>query len=63
MPIDPASDCKTARIYENVTTQQNASLRWLIAELVATFNVSTGEIYRHPQVSYKNPTEASTAVW
>jgi len=62
-PIDPASDSKTARVYENVTAQQNLSLRWLIAELVATFKVSTGEIYRHPQVSYKNVTEASTARW
>lgn len=50
-------------IYESVTAEQNASLQWLISELTDTLGISTQEIYRHPQVSYKNPTEASTARW
>lgn len=49
--------------YEAVTEQQNASLRWLVAELLATFGVSAHEVYRHPVVSRKNKTEARTAQW
>ncbi|WP_256703209.1 hypothetical protein [Burkholderia ubonensis] len=50
-------------VYEAVTDQQNASLKWLVAELVDTFKVSTHEIYRHPEIGRKNLTEASTAKW
>ena len=49
--------------YEAVTHQQNASLQWLIDELYAIFSLSSADIYRHPQVSYKNPGEAAGAVW
>jgi N-acetyl-anhydromuramyl-L-alanine amidase AmpD len=50
-------------IYEAVNAQQNASLHWLIAELASTFGVPMSEIFRHPVVSRKNPTEAESAVW
>ncbi|WP_232447524.1 N-acetylmuramoyl-L-alanine amidase [Burkholderia ubonensis] len=50
-------------VYEAVTDQQNASLKWLVAELVDTFKVSAQEIYRHPEIGRKNLTEASTAKW
>jgi N-acetyl-anhydromuramyl-L-alanine amidase AmpD len=50
-------------LYEDVTNQQNSSLKWLMAELMDTLNVPAGEIYRHPQISYKQRTEASTAKW
>jgi len=50
-------------IYEQVTEQQNDSLRWLVGELVDTLDVSIHEIYRHPDVSYKVETEAKTARW
>jgi N-acetyl-anhydromuramyl-L-alanine amidase AmpD len=49
-------------IYEAVSEQQNASLRWLIAELASTFGIPMTEIFRHPVVSRKNPTEAQSAV-
>jgi N-acetyl-anhydromuramyl-L-alanine amidase AmpD len=51
------------RIYETVTQQQNASLKWLIRELRVTMGVPLTEIFRHPDISYKNMTEAKTANW
>ncbi|MGU7782424.1 peptidoglycan recognition protein family protein [Burkholderia sp. PU8-34] len=58
------SDKKTGDlVYENVTDQQNSSLKWLIRELSETLNVQMSEIYRHPEVGRKNATEASTARW
>lgn len=50
-------------VYETVTDKQNASLKWLIYELAATLNVSLKEIYRHPEMAYKNESEAQTAQW
>lgn len=49
--------------YETVNAQQNASLRWLISELTSTFGIPMTEIFRHPVVSRKNPTEAESALW
>ncbi len=51
------------KVYETVTAQQNDSLKWLISELTITLKVPMTEIFRHPQASWKNPTEASTAKW
>lgn len=50
-------------VYEPVNEQQNDSLRWLIAELASTFGIPMTEIFRHPVVSRKNPTEAKSASW
>ncbi|WP_246791238.1 peptidoglycan recognition protein family protein [Acetobacter nitrogenifigens] len=50
-------------LYEAVTKQQNASLSWLVSELQTTFKVPLTEVFRHPQVSYKDPHEAETAKW
>ena len=51
------------RTYESVTKEQQASLQWLIQELSFTLNVQMAEVFRHPTVSWKNKTEASTATW
>jgi hypothetical protein len=50
-------------VYEPVTPQQNVVLKWLIAELANTLGVAMTEVFRHPDVSRENPTEASTAKW
>ena len=50
-------------VYETVNELQNASLHWLIAELISTFGISMTEVFRHPVVSRKNPTEAASALW
>ena len=49
--------------YENVTAEQNKSLQWLVAELEMTLNIATTEVFRHPVVSRKNASEASSAQW
>nr|WP_235584436.1 peptidoglycan recognition family protein [Massilia sp. MS-15] len=50
-------------IYEPVNGQQKTSLRWLIGELASTFGIPMTEIFKHPVVSRKNPTEAKSASW
>lgn len=54
---------ESKKAYQSVTDEQNSSLKWLISELSLTLGVSMSEIFRHPDVSRKNPTEASTARW
>lgn len=49
--------------YEAVTPLQNASLQWLVGELYNHFSMTSDDLYKHPEVSYKNPGEASTAAW
>ena len=50
--------------YEAPTVQQNASLKWLVNSIHSlVVNISKDEVYRHPDLSYKNPGEASGAKW
>jgi N-acetyl-anhydromuramyl-L-alanine amidase AmpD len=58
-PQNPTGD----PIYEAVTEAQNLSLQWLIGELTRLLAVPLTEIFRHPVVSRKNPTEAQSASW
>ncbi len=51
------------KIYEPVTKAQNESLGWLVQELRFVLNIPVSEVFRHPEVSRKNPTEAATAKW
>ena len=51
------------KTYEAVTPLQNISLQWLVATLYDQFDLSSSDVYRHPDVSYKNPGEASSASW
>jgi N-acetyl-anhydromuramyl-L-alanine amidase AmpD len=55
-------DDKT-RKYATATKQQNDSLAWLVATLSAVFKLGDSDVYRHPQVSYKQPSEAASASW
>lgn len=49
--------------YEAITTAQQVSLTWLIGELYLHFGIGAGDVFRHPEVSYKNPGEAAGATW
>ena len=49
--------------YEHVTAKQNASLRWLVEGLRQSFKVPVNEVFRHPEVSRKDPHEAESASW
>jgi len=51
------------KLYESVAAQQNASLTWLVEQLVVQFGMLLTDIFRHPKVSQKTPSEAATADW
>ncbi len=51
------------RVYITVTDPQNASLKWLIDEISVSLKVPMMEVFRHPTVSRKTESEASTARW
>lgn len=47
--------------WEVPTDKQQASLQWLIRELLETLHLQRTDIYRHPQVSRKTDNEAADA--
>jgi N-acetyl-anhydromuramyl-L-alanine amidase AmpD len=49
--------------YDTVTRPQNESLIWLVSVLEAGLGLTNDDIYRHPQVSYKQTSEAESANW
>jgi N-acetyl-anhydromuramyl-L-alanine amidase AmpD len=51
------------KVYEPVTKEQNESLKWLVQQLRFVLKIPVSEVFRHPVVSRKNPTEAATAKW
>jgi N-acetyl-anhydromuramyl-L-alanine amidase AmpD len=54
---------ESANKYETVTSEQNRSLKWLVGELITTLRLQATEVFVHPTVSYKRPSEASSANW
>lgn len=50
-------------VYEALTSSQQVSLQYLIDEITETLQLKKSEIHRHSDISYKNPTEATTAKW
>lgn len=50
-------------VFEPLTTEQQASLSWLLDELVHTLNLSTADIFRHSEVSWKLESEGASARW
>jgi hypothetical protein len=50
-------------VYEDPTPAQDSSVKWLVAELLTVFRLQISDVYRHPTLSYKNPTEAQHVTW
>ncbi|RTQ36944.1 N-acetylmuramoyl-L-alanine amidase [Variovorax gossypii] len=50
-------------IFDTPTAAQNQSLSWLVRVLQDSLQMTEGEVFRHPVVSRKNPTEAQGANW
>lgn len=50
-------------VFETVTNAQNTALASLIRSLQESLHIPEKEVFSHPTVSMKNPTEASTAKW
>ena len=61
--LPPAGGGAGEAVYEDVTDQQNSALKWLVADLTKLLGVPMTEIFRHPQVSRKNASEARSAKW
>ena len=61
-PKGPNIDQKKVK-FEIVADAQNESLRWLVEQLKKECRIPDSEVFRHPEISYKNITEASTAKW
>jgi N-acetyl-anhydromuramyl-L-alanine amidase AmpD len=62
LPQDNKSPAEKST-YEDVSEKQNESLKWLVRAISMTLSVPMTEVFRHPVVSRKNPTEAATAQW
>ena len=54
---------KPEPVYDPVTTRQQMSLKWLVQVICKYRGVSATEVYRHPAVSWKVPTETVSAQW
>jgi N-acetyl-anhydromuramyl-L-alanine amidase AmpD len=49
--------------FEAATAAQNGSLGWLVSTLQRLLKLSASEVFRHSEVSAKQPTEATSARW
>ena len=49
--------------YEVINLLQTNSLKWLVGELYKHFGLDSDDVYKHPEISYKNPGEAASAIW
>ena len=49
--------------YEDPTNRQQESVKWLVAELLSALKLKTSDIYGHPEVSYKDASEAQHVRW
>jgi len=50
-------------IYDTPTSAQNQSLSWLVKVLEHSMSIAPSEVFRHPEASRKNKTEAQGANW
>jgi N-acetyl-anhydromuramyl-L-alanine amidase AmpD len=50
-------------VYDTPSAAQNQSLSWLVKALEDSMQIAPGEVFRHPDASRKNPTEAQGANW
>lgn len=50
-------------VFETVTPAQNLALQALVGKIQSSLSVAKDQVYPHTEVSYKNPTEGTTAVW
>jgi N-acetyl-anhydromuramyl-L-alanine amidase AmpD len=62
--VGKAYDDKSGnKIYENLSREQQEALSKLLTFLFSKFSLTKSDVYRHPEVSYKNETEAQSAIW
>ncbi len=61
--IKKSKSGKDYSVFEQVTSQQNESLRWLTQQLRSEYSIPESEVFAHPTVSRKTGSEALTAQW
>jgi len=61
--IELVAAYKNSSGYEEATAAQNESLKWLVSTLEKLLTLGSDNVFRHPEVSYKQESEASTAAW
>ena len=49
--------------YEAVTAAQQDAFLWLLYGLLNQLEIDATEVFRHPDVSWKQPSEAASATW
>jgi len=52
-----------AGVFPTPTAAQNQALSWLVHVLQSSMQLATSEVFRHPEISRKNSTEAQGANW
>jgi N-acetyl-anhydromuramyl-L-alanine amidase AmpD len=57
-----AIDSKSGE-YETVSKEQNDSLKWLVSALRSVLTIGESDVFRHPDIAYKQPSEAKSANW
>lgn len=50
---------KTAKVWDQATTQQKTSINFLVKKLKKTYNLTDRDIYEHDKISYKTSGEGS----
>lgn len=61
--VEIVGDYSVKNGYETVNALQNESLEWLVKTLNKLLPIESDDIFRHPDVSYKKQSEASSAKW
>jgi N-acetyl-anhydromuramyl-L-alanine amidase AmpD len=61
--IEIVSGFTSDKGYDPLNDLQTSSLKWLINTLEDLLSLTSNDIYRHSEVGYKQPTEASSASW
>ncbi len=51
------------RSFEPLTDDQQQALSWIVRGLAIALGIQFTEVFRHPDVSWKNETEAKSARW
>jgi hypothetical protein len=54
---------KDTGFYEKPTPQQTTYLHWFIKDLMQAMHLTPSDIYKHPQLSAKQPGEAADVTW
>ena len=61
--IEIVGDHLKDETYEDITPLQSAAFQWLLSELYKHFDLGARDVYRHPEISYKNPGAAKSVKW